>query len=116
VAAERQPLDTYPPHAFPSCLVAGIEPALLVIDAPIVDGQAIPYELKSVYPAIATLSGQPTTAFSIGVTRSGLPIGLQATGPYLEDYTSIHWAVLVAQESGGFRPTPRYAEETEGRL
>jgi len=40
----------------------------------------VSYELQLVYPGIATLSGQPATAFPVGRTRAGLPIGLQAIG------------------------------------
>ena len=47
----------------------------------------MPYGLQRVYSSIATLSGQPATAFPVGLTRGGLPIGLQAIGRYLEDRT-----------------------------
>jgi amidase len=46
----------------------------------------------------------------VGLTRSGLPIGLQAVGPYLEDRTPIRFAALVAREFGGFRRPPGYDE------
>ena len=45
------------------------------------NGAAVAYDLQLVYPGIATLSGQPATAFPVGLTRAGLPIGLQAIGP-----------------------------------
>jgi amidase len=73
-----------------------------------VNGAAVPYELQLVYPGIATLSGQPATAFPLGLTRAGLPIGLQAIGPYLEDRTPIHFAALLDREFGGFRRPPGY--------
>jgi amidase len=73
-----------------------------------VNGRPVPYGLQLVYPALATLSGQPATAFPVGLTRSGLPIGLQAIGPYLEDRTPIRFAALVSQEFGGFRSPPGY--------
>jgi amidase len=73
-----------------------------------VNGQAVSYDLQSVYPALANLTGQPATAFPVGLTRTGLPIGLQVIGPYLEDRTPIRFAALVAQEWGGFRPPPGY--------
>ena len=57
----------------------------------------------------ATLAGQPSTAFPVGLTKSGLPIGLQAIGPYLEDRTPLRFAALVAREWGGFRPPPEFA-------
>jgi len=73
-----------------------------------VAGQAIAYDLQLVYPGLATLSGQPATAFPVGLSRGGLPLGLQAIGPYLEDRTPIRFAALVAQAFGGFRRPPGY--------
>ncbi len=73
-----------------------------------VNGRPVLYELGLVYPAVSTLAGQPATAFPVGLTRAGLPIGLQAIGPYLEDRTPIRFAALVAREWGGFRPPPGY--------
>ena len=73
-----------------------------------INGRQTAYGLQSVYPAVATLSGQPATAFPAGLTRSGLPIGLQAIGPYLEDRTPIRFSALVAREIGGFRAPPGY--------
>jgi amidase len=65
-------------------------------------------ELGLFYPAVATLAGQPATAFPVGLTYGGLPIGLQAIGPYLEDRTPIRFAALVALEFGGFTRPPGY--------
>ena len=73
-----------------------------------VNGQMVPYEHQILYPAVATLAGQPSTAFPTGVSASGLPVGLQAIGPYLEDRTPMRFAGLVAQEIGGFQPPPGY--------
>lgn len=73
-----------------------------------VNGKAVSYALQFVYPALANLSGQPATAFPVGFSRTGLPIGLQVIGPYLEDRTPIRFAALVAQEWGGFRRPPGY--------
>jgi amidase len=75
-----------------------------------VNGQPALERLGLFYPAVATVPGQPATAFPLGRTRAnGLPIGLQAIGPYLEDRTPIRFAGLVAREVGGFTPPPRYA-------
>jgi amidase len=73
-----------------------------------VNGAQVLEELGLFYPAVATLAGQPATAFPVGLTRRGLPIGVQALGPYLEDRTPIRFAALVAREFGGFRPPPGY--------
>ena len=73
-----------------------------------VNKRPVLYELGLLYAAVATLAGQPCTAFPVGQTRAGLPIGLQATGPYLEDRTPIRFAELVAREWGGFTRPPGY--------
>ena len=57
-----------------------------------VDGQRVPYGRQAVYPSLASLSGHPATVFPVGLTEAGLPIGLQAIGPYLEDRTPIRFA------------------------
>jgi amidase len=73
-----------------------------------INGTPVLSELGLFYPAVATLAGQPATAFPVGLTRGGLPIGLQAIGPYLEDRTPIRFAALVAREFGGFTRPPGY--------
>jgi amidase len=74
-----------------------------------VNGQTVLYDPGLVYPGVATLAGQPATACPVGLTRAGLPIGLQALGPYLEDRTPIRVAALLAREIGGFTPPPGFA-------
>jgi amidase len=75
-----------------------------------VNGESVPYVRLLVYPGVATLSGQPATAFPVQLSSSGLPLGLQAIGPYLEDRTPIRFAALLAAEFGGFQPPPGYSE------
>ena len=73
-----------------------------------VNGRRVPYLLGLAYPAVSTVAGQPATAFPVGRSRAGLPVGLQAIGPYLEDLTPIRFAALLAQEIGGFRKPPGF--------
>lgn len=73
-----------------------------------VDGARVPYGNQLVYPGIATLSGQPATAFPVSRSSDGLPIGLQGIGPYLEDRTSIRFAELLEREIGGFVAPPGF--------
>src|SRR5262245_15126143 len=94
--------------AFPHLKLAWPREARDFAHTIIVNGAAVAYHLQLVYPGIATLSGQPATAFPVGLTRAGLPIGLQAIGPYLEDRTPIHFATLLEREFGGFRRPPGY--------
>jgi len=73
-----------------------------------IGGARVDYWRLAVYPGIATFSGQPATAFPAGRTGGGLPIGLQAVGPYLEDRTPIHFARLLAEHFGGYERPPGY--------
>src|SRR5881397_3125978 len=73
-----------------------------------VNGAPVLEEIGLFCASVATLAGQPATAFPAGRTRAGLPIGLQAIGPYLEDRTPIRFASLVGRELGGFVRPPRY--------
>ncbi len=74
----------------------------------IVNGKSEPYMMNVFYPSLTTLCGQPATAFPAGLSADGLPIGLQAIGPYLEDRTPLRFAALVAREFGGFQRPPGY--------
>jgi amidase len=73
-----------------------------------IDRETYPYDLQVVYPGISTFAGQPAVAFPMGPGSDGLPVGLQAIGPYLEDRTPIAFASLIAREIGGFTPPPGY--------
>ena len=84
---------------------AGFDDYLRTIN---VDGSSVPYDYQVVYPGLATLCGQPATAFPAGLGADGLPVGLQAIGPYLEDHTPIRFARLLASEIGGFSSPPGY--------
>jgi amidase len=73
-----------------------------------VDGDEVPYFLNIYYPMWAIFTGLPSTAFPGGFNRSGLPLGLQAIGPYLEDRTPLRFAALLEQEWRAFEPPPGY--------
>ena len=73
-----------------------------------VNGEPAHYDLLSAYPSFATLTGQPATNFPVGLNRDGLPLGLQAIGPYLEDRTPIRFAGLISAAFGGFEAPPGF--------
>jgi amidase len=50
----------------------------------------------------------PATAVPIGRARSGLPVGLQVIGPFLEDRTPLDFAARLADVVGGFVAPPGY--------
>ena len=58
--------------------------------------------------SFATLTGLPATTAPVGLTRDGLPVGIQIIGPYLEDATPIDLAGKLADVIGGFRPPKGY--------
>jgi len=58
--------------------------------------------------SFATLTGLPATTAPVGLTREGLPVGIQIIGPYLEDATPIDLAGKLADVLGGFRPPQGY--------
>jgi amidase len=57
-----------------------------------IDGAKTPFADQLAWPGMATLANLPATAAPIGVSRQGLPIGVQIIGPYLEDLTTIAFA------------------------
>jgi amidase len=72
-----------------------------------IDGKAYPYyDACFVWADPATTCGLPATAVPIDGSPSGLPIGVQIIGPYLEDRTTIAFAELLEREFGGFLPPP----------
>jgi amidase len=71
-------------------------------------GAAHPAWNMVTYICPATLTGCPATTAPAGLSRSGLPVGVQIMGPFAEDLTPIHFASLLARETGGFQPPPGF--------
>ncbi len=73
------------------------------------NNQHLPHpEVVSSWAGLATVAYLPATVAPIGLTKSGLPVGVQIVGPYLEDRTPIHFAKLMAEFLGGFSSPPGY--------
>jgi amidase len=74
-----------------------------------IDDKRYPYlDLFLVWAEPATASGLPATVAPIDRSQTGLPIGAQIVGPYLEDRTTIAFAEHFEREFGGFVPPPGY--------
>ncbi|RXT43486.1 amidase [Bradyrhizobium betae] len=73
-----------------------------------IDGKDYPYSDQLAWPGIATLPGLPATAVPLGLSKGGLPVGVQIIGPYLEDRTPLRFAELIEREFGGFIPPPMF--------
>lgn len=54
------------------------------------------------------VSHLPSTVVPAGFAKSGLPVGMQIVGPYLEDRTPIYSAKLISDVIGGFIPPEGY--------
>jgi amidase len=71
-----------------------------------IDGVSYDYLDLFGYTGVATAPGLPATVVPIGVTPSGLPMGIEIVGPFLEDLTPLAFARAVEREFGGFAPPP----------
>jgi amidase len=74
-----------------------------------VNGTPKPYSDMIFWAGPASLCYLPATAAPLGLTASGLPVGLQIIGAEGEDLTTIEFARLLAAEIGGFVAPPGYA-------
>lgn len=74
-----------------------------------IDNHTVPYFANIAFPMLAIFSGLPSTAFPAGLDGQGLPLGLQAIGPYLEDRTTLLFVELLEREWYRFEPPPTYA-------
>ncbi len=73
-----------------------------------IDGKDHVYADQLAWPGIATLPGLPSTAVPLGLSKQGLPLGVQIVGPFLEDRTPLKLAELIEREFGGFIPPPMF--------
>jgi amidase len=73
-----------------------------------IDGQPAPY-LDFTWQGLATVANLPATVMPTGRLVDGLPAGIQIIGPYRQDLTSIRFAELAEQVTGGFKVPPELA-------
>ncbi len=68
----------------------------------LVNGQSRDYlDTLLTWTGLVTVSYLPATAIPIGLAGNGMPVGIQAVGPYLEDRTTVEFARLTAELTGG---------------
>lgn len=75
-----------------------------------VDGVARPYSDQGPWMGLTGVAYLPATVVPAGVGASGLPVGVQLAGPFLEDRTTLQAARIVEELLGGFTPPPGYAQ------
>jgi amidase len=69
----------------------------------IVDGRPVPYMNGLQWPGLVTVANLPATALPTGRLIDGLPMGIQAVGPF---GTPLRFAALAEREIAGFRAPP----------
>jgi amidase len=74
-----------------------------------INDKQVPYSTLMGWIGMATSAHLPATVVPVGRTRSGLPVGLQVVGAYLEDHTTIDVAARIGEIIGGFVPPERFA-------
>ncbi len=62
-----------------------------------INGHDTRYGAQTSWPGVATFPGLPATIAPLGKSASGMPIGVQIIGPFLEDLTPIAVAGLLEQ-------------------
>lgn len=74
----------------------------------VINGQERPYYSNLTWTLPAIVAGLPATVVPVGLTDSGLPVGVQIIGARLEDRTTIDFAIGLSKVVGGFNPPPGY--------
>jgi amidase len=71
-----------------------------------IDGQEIAYNDMLFWPGLTCGFHLPGTVAPLGMTKAGLPLGVQIAGPIHGDRTTIAVAALLEQAWMGFTPPP----------
>ncbi len=74
----------------------------------VVNGKKRSYTHNTTWTAMAIVSGLPATVAPVGLSDSGLPVGIQIIGARFEDRTTIAFARGLSKLVGGFVVPPRY--------
>jgi amidase len=73
-----------------------------------VNGRTIPYNDMLFWPGLTCGFHLPASVAPIGMTKDGLPIGVQIVGPFHGDRTTIHVAGLLERHWRAFVPPPTW--------
>jgi amidase len=73
-----------------------------------VSGKQVDYNDQLFWAGYSTMPSLPVTTIPIGVLPTGLPVGINVIGPYLEDKTTLAFA-KEASKIVGFTPPPDFS-------
>jgi len=76
----------------------------------VVNGKKRPYLDNLTWTVMAIVSGLPATVAPVGLSESGLPVGIQIIGARFEDRTTIAFARGLSELVGGFVAPPGYKD------
>lgn len=79
--------------------------AIVLRDVEVGDSRR-PYLDQTVWAGLVGMAYLPSTVAPIGLSSTGMPVGIQIVGPYLEDRTPIDLARRLASVLGGFVTPP----------
>jgi amidase len=73
-----------------------------------VNGKRVPTTDQMFWAGYASLCYLPAPVGPVGLTRAGLPVGVQAIAAPGEDRTGVAFIEALSREFGGFQPPPGY--------
>ncbi|HEX7775362.1 MAG TPA: amidase [Parvibaculum sp.] len=73
-----------------------------------VNGKERAYMDVLIWAGPAVVSYLPGTSAPVGITKEGLPVGIQIIGPHMGDRTTIAVAGMIEEINGGFKAPPGY--------
>ena len=76
----------------------------------VINGKHRQYMDNVAWTLMAVVSGLPATAAPVGLSDSGLPVGVQIIGARLEDRKTIAFAKGLSELIGGFTAPPSYKD------
>lgn len=71
-----------------------------------IGGQERPYADLIAWTSFIGYVHLPSTVVPVGLTPSGLPVGIQIVAPFLEDRTALRFAQILEDLVGGYQPPP----------
>src|SRR3546814_15445238 len=78
----------------------------------VVNGKRVSTTDQMFWAGIGGVVALPSTAAPAGLTKSGLPVGIQIVAPHLHDRTAINMSRLNERTCGGFVPPTGHERKT----
>lgn len=76
----------------------------------LVDGKPVPTTDQLFWAGISSFAGLPATVAPVGMTKDGLPVGVQIVGAGYDDLTCIGFAEVLEREYYAFVPPAAYSD------